>query len=185
MGANTFMLQLMKANKAALNITAEDVNFDSTIANTNALLQTGTLDMNLSLDGWLSDTVAAFSLRLLNKAGHKFPSGYPSRRAFMQFVATTLEGDTVFKSGLWDPTYELVGHDAVTEPHYQTITDNNQVQIYEMAMADVAGNRTTLLERANTLLKDNRLPPQGFVSTGSLYDSVEVVGVTGDTDFNL
>lgn len=185
MGANSFMLQLMKANKTALNIGAEDVNFDSSIANTRTLLQTGTLDMSLTLDGWLSDTVAAFSLKLLNKAGHKFPSGYPSRRAFVQFVATTLEGDTVFKSGLWDPTYELIGHDAVTEPHYQTISNNNQVQIYEMAMADVVGNRTTLLERANTLLKDNRLPPQGFVSTGALYDSVQVVGVTGDTDFNL
>ena len=185
MGANTFMLQLMKGNKADLGILAQDANFDSTISDTYKLLQTGTLDMSLTLDGWLSDTVAAFSLKLLNKAGHKFPSGYPSRRAFVQFVATTNEGDTLFKSGMWDPTYELIGHDAVTEPHYQTITDDNSVQIYEMVMADVAGNRTALLERANTVLKDNRLPPQGFVSTGSLYDSVQVVGVAGDTDFNL
>lgn len=184
MGGNAFMLQLMKGNKAALGITAEDANFDSSIANTRHLLGTATLDMNLRFDSWLSDTVAAFTLRLENKAGHKFPSGYPSRRAFVQFVATTAEGDTVFKSGMLDPDYELVGHDAVTEPHYQTISDQNQVQIYEMVMADVAGNRTTSLERANTILKDNRLPPEGFVSTGNGYDSVAVVGVTGDTDFN-
>ena len=185
MGGNSFMLQLMKANKAALNITAEDVNFDSTIANTLHMLSTQTLDMNLSLNTWLSDTVADFSVQLTNKAGHKFPSGYPSRRAFVQFVATTQEGDTLFKSGMVDATGEVIGHDAVTEPHYQTITDNNQVQIYEMAMADVAGNRTTLLERASTTLKDNRIPPLGFSSSHSAYDTALVVGINGDSDFNL
>ena len=185
MGGNSFMLQLMKENKAALNIQAEDVNFDSSIANTKHLLSTATLGLNLSLDSWLSDTVAAFSLKLTNKAGHKFPSGYPSRRAFVQFVATTQEGDTLFKSGMLDPTSEIIGHDAVTEPHYQIINNQNQIQIYEMAMADVAGNRTTSLERANYVLKDNRIPPIGFVSGTSLYDTVSVVGINNDPDFNL
>lgn len=185
MGGNSFMLQLMKANKAALDITAADVNFDSTIANTLHMLSTQTLDLDLSLDSWISDTVAAFSVKLTNLAGHKFPSGYPSRRAFVQFVATTQEGDTLFKSGMIDPTAEVIGNDPIFEPHYQTITNQNQVQIYEMVMADVAGNRTTLLERANTALKDNRLPPAGFLSTDNAYDTVTVVGVGGDTDFNL
>lgn len=185
MGGNSFMLQLMKANKAALDINADDVNFDSSIANTIHMLSTQTLQVDLSLDSWLSDTVAAFALKLTNLAGHKFPSGYPSRRAFVQFVATTQGGDTLFKSGMLDPTAEIIGHDAIFEPHYQTITNQNQVQIYEMVMADVAGNRTTLLERANTTLKDNRLLPAGFLSSNNAYDTVAVVGVGGDTDFNL
>lgn len=184
MGGNAFMLELMKANKAALGITAEDVNFDSSIANTRHMLSTATLGLQVSLTSWVSDTVADFAVRLTNKAGHKFPSGYPSRRAFVQFVATRAQGDTIFKSGMLDPTYELIGHDAIFEPHYQTITDQNQVQIYEMVMADVAGNRTTLLERANTTMKDNRIPPLGFLSTNNAYDTVAVVGTVGDADFN-
>lgn len=185
MGANTFMLQLMKANKAALGITATDTNFDSSIVATMRLLTNSTLDLNLNFDGWISDTVASFNLKLTNLAGHKFPSGYPSRRAFVRFVATTQQGDTIFKSGMLDPTYELVGHDANYEPHHQLITSDNQVQIYEMVMTDVAGNRTTLLERAKLKVKDNRLVPLGFLNTSPVYDTVYVAGTNGDPDFNV
>lgn len=184
MGSNVFMLQLMKNNKAALGITATDDNFDSTIASTIHMLQNSTLELDLGFDGWLSDTLASFSLKLSNKAGHKFPSGYPSRRAFVQFVATTQEGDTLFKSGMLDPQYELIGHDAVTEPHHQVISQEDQVQIYEMVMNDVAGNRTTMLERAHTKIKDNRLPPNGFLSSAAVYDTVTIEGIGSDTDFN-
>lgn len=184
MGGNSFMLQLMKENKAALDIQATDVNFDSTIANTLDMLRTKTLDMSINLVEWLNDTVADFSVKLYNKAGHKFPSGYPSRRAFVQFVATTQEGDTLLQSGLYDASGEVLGHDAVTEPHYQLINANDQVQIYEMVMNDVAGNRTTLLERANTTSKDNRIPPQGFTTSHASYDTVSVIGIGADADFN-
>jgi hypothetical protein len=184
MGANSFMLQLMKANKTALGITATDANMDTSIASTLRILKTATLDLSLNLESWVSDTVASFALKLTNKAGHKFPSGYPARRAFVQFVATSMEGDTLFKSGMLDPNYEVAGHDPVTEPHHQLITQESQVQIYEMVMHDIQGNRTTLLERARTKAKDNRIPPLGFTSTSSVYDTVYVAGVSGDDDFN-
>lgn len=184
MGANSFMLQLMKANKAELGITATDANMDTSIASTLRILKTATLDLSLNFESWVSDTVASFALKLTNKAGHKFPSGYPARRAFVQFVATSMEGDTLFKSGMLDPNYELVGHDPITEPHHQLITQESQVQIYEMVMHDIQGNRTTLLERARTKAKDNRIPPLGFTSASPVYDTVMVVGVTGDDDFN-
>lgn len=184
MGANSFMLQLMKANKAALGITATDANMDTAIASTLRILKTATLELNLNLEGWISDTVASFALKLTNKAGHKFPSGYPARRAFVQFVATSLEGDTLFKSGVWGPDFELAGHDPVTEPHHQIISQESQVQIYEIVMTDINGNRTTLLERARTKVKDNRIPPLGFSSSSPVYDTVFVAGVSGDDDFN-
>jgi hypothetical protein len=157
---------------------------DTSIASTLRILKTATLDLSLNLESWISDTVASFALKIINKAGHKFPSGYPARRAFVQFVATSMEGDTLFKSGMLDPNYELMGHDPVTEPHHQVITQESQVQIYEMVMHDVQGNRTTFLERARTKAKDNRIPPLGFTSTSSVYDTVFVAGVTGDDDFN-
>src|ERR1700741_290298 len=54
-----------------------------------------------------------------------------------------------------------------------------------MVMGDVNGNKTTVLERADTLLKDNRIPPEGFVSTSSVYDTVGIIGnAFTDPNFN-
>ncbi|MBK8659059.1 MAG: T9SS type A sorting domain-containing protein [Bacteroidetes bacterium] len=59
------------------------------------------------------------------------------------------------------------------------------MQIYEMAMGDVNGNFTTVLERAFVNLKDNRLPPVGFSTSHYAYDTVKIVGdALSDADFN-
>ncbi len=183
-GGNSFMLKLMKANKDTLGIDATDAQFDSVIMRTNDLLRLETLDMQLSDLGTANDT-AFYSVRLENKAGHKFPSGYPARRAFIQFLVLDDLGDTLFKSGTWDNDYEVIGHDAQFEPHYQTIDEEDQVQIYEMIMGDVNGDRTTVLERAASHLKDNRLTPKGFSMSHPTYDTTLIAGnALTDPDFN-
>ncbi len=54
-----------------------------------------------------------------------------------------------------------------------------------MVMGDVNGDKTTVLERADTILKDNRIPPEGFTSGTPLYDTVKIVGdAETDPDFN-
>jgi hypothetical protein len=182
-GANTFMLGLMKQNKNALGIDVLDARFDSTMASTKALLQTATLDMSAAIDSINSDTLYV-SIELTNKAGHKFPSGYPSRRAFVQF-AVVEGGDTVFQSGMLRPDFEVAGQGAGVEPHYNVINREDQVQIYEMAMGDVNSNFTTVLERAFVNLKDNRLPPAGFTTSHYAYDTAKIVGdALTDADFN-
>lgn len=183
-GGNLFMLKLMKENKERLNIDATDANYDSTIYATEYLLKNATMKMDLIVDSVGNDS-AYFSVKLTNKAGHKFPSGYPSRRAVVKFVAIKANGDTLFQSGLFDPNYEVNGIDPLYEPHYNIITNQNQAQIYEMVMGDVNGDRTTVLERADVMLKDNRVPPEGFLTSSNVYDTVQIVGVpTTDVDFN-
>ncbi len=183
-GGNSLMLQLMKNNAAALDIDATPEQFDEVIDATYNLLQFQTLNLELSLLNRTLDT-AFFELNLVNKAGHKFPSGYPSRRALVSFLVQTETGDTLFHSGKMDSTYEVFGQDAPFESHHQTIRTEDEVQIYEMVMADVAGNFTTILDRANHLLKDNRLVPEGFTSSHSTYDTTQIVGLaTDDPDFN-
>lgn len=184
MGANSFMLQLMKDNKAALQIYADNANFDSSIANTIDMLSTKSLSLALNLIQWHGDSIVDFNVKLKNLAGHKFPSGYPSRRAFVQFIATSSSGDTIFKSGLLNNQYDLIDHDAVLEPHYNFIDEQHKVQIYEMAMNDVLGNRTTLLKAAATTVKDNRLVPEGFSVNSSVYDTVKIIGIGNDANFN-
>lgn len=183
-GSNTFMLKMLKQYADSLNISAQPEDFDSTIARTNHLLRYQSLDLELYLDSRDLDSVR-YSLKLINKAGHKFPSGYPSRRIFVEFVLQKANGDTVFKSGLLGSNYEVLGQDPSYEPHYDLITNENQAQIYEFIMADVNGNVTTTLERAATHLKDNRIPPQGFLSSHSNWDTVEIAGnALSDPNFN-
>ncbi|MBK9017860.1 MAG: hypothetical protein IPM82_29595 [Saprospiraceae bacterium] len=84
-----------------------------------------------------------------------------------------------------DSEYEVFGQNLTYEPHYQVINSPEQVQIYEMVMGDVNGNVTTVLERADHPIKDNRLPPLGFSKSHPTYDTVLVAGVDpSDTDFN-
>jgi hypothetical protein len=175
-GGNAFMLKLMKQYQDELEIPASDVHFDSTIARTLYNLQERSVDMDLDLTGRTPDT-AFIDVGLVNKAGHKFPSGYPSRRAFLELVVLDAGGDTLFKSGRIDGSYEVEGQDPTYEPHYDVITNGSQVQIYELVMGDVNGDVTTTLERAKDPLKDNRLVPQGFSTSSPFYDTTLIAGV--------
>lgn len=184
-GANSFMLKLMKEHRDQLDIRAGDVHFDAAIANTLTNLQQNSLTATLQFEGLVEDS-AVFSLRLRNLVGHKFPSGYPTRRAFVEFVVTNQLGDTVFSSGIMDANYELPTENSTYEPHYDLITNPDQVQIYEMVMGNVNGQVTNVLERAYQPLKDNRLVPIGFTTSHAVYDTTAIVGnASSDPDFNF
>jgi hypothetical protein len=183
-GANSFMVNLIKNNKTSLGVTASDANFDSTLVAIDKLLKTQTVDLATQFDSTGNDT-AFFRVSLTNKAGHKFPSGYPARRAVLQFVALKPNGDTLFASGIFDSIFEVKNIAAPFEIHHNTITNQNDAQIYEMVMGDVNGNLTTVLERGAIHLKDNRIPPFGFTTTHISYDTVQIVGdALTDPDFN-
>jgi hypothetical protein len=183
-GANTFMLELMKDNAEALGIPALPHHFDSTIAATYRMLQHRSLELELTWEGHDSDT-AYCSLLLRNLAGHKFPSGYPSRRLFVSFVMLDGIGDTLFVSGRMDASRTLPDEDSNFEPHWDVIRSEDQVQIYELVGGDVNGDFTTVLVRMAEALKDNRLPPQGFLQTDPVYDTTRIVGAAlNDADFN-
>lgn len=183
-GGNTYMTQLMKDNKSALGIDATVANFDSVLARSTRLLQQQTLDLAIEMQSRDLDT-AFYKLHLENKAGHKFPSGYPSRIAFIEFIVTNSSSEVIFSSGLLDDEMRIVDRDVPYEPHYDVIRQQSQVQIYEMVMGDVNGNPTTVLERAKFPLKDNRLVPIGFTDFHPAYDTTLIAGLAlEDPNFN-
>ncbi|MEO0877978.1 MAG: hypothetical protein AAFY48_25520, partial [Bacteroidota bacterium] len=76
-------------------------------------------------------------------------------------------------------------HDASYEPHHSIIRSEDQVQIYEQVLGDVNNNKTTVLVRAASALKDNRLPPIGFRQDHEVYDTTQISGLALlDEDFN-
>lgn len=183
-GANSFMVKLIKQNKTTLGVSAPDFNFDSTLAAITRMLTTQSLNVQASLINITSDT-AFIDVNLTNKAGHKFPSGYPSRRAVLQMIVTKANGDTLFTSGLFDQNYEVQNISTPFEQHHDIINSSTQNQIYEMVMGDVNSNVTTVLERAAAPLKDNRIPPAGFTTQHYAYDTCKIVGnALTDADFN-
>lgn len=183
-GANTFMLNLIKQNKNSLGINIPDFRFDTTLIASYAMLQNKSIDLDLLVDSITSDT-AYFRVKILNKAGHKFPSGYPARRAVVQFVVLDAQNDTVFKSGIFDNEFRVAGENLNFEPHHTMINQNNKSQIYEISPGDVNNQFTSVLERAAVVLKDNRIPPAGFVTNTPIFDSVLVSDdALFDPDFN-
>ncbi len=183
-GANIFMQTIFKNNIDLLGITADVIHFDSTISRTSYLLSQKSIKLEISEISRTADTLFA-SVNLENLTGHKLPTGFPSRRMFMEILGTNEDGDTLLHSGKMDDDYFLEGEDADFEPHHRVIDSDGKVQIYEMVAGDVDGEVTTVLERAYSHLKDNRLPPAGFTSSHASYDTVAIAGLAiTDPDFN-
>ena len=183
-GANIFMLNILKNNIESLGVTATTAQFDQTIARTYQMLQEKSIETTLTQVDRTQDSLF-MELVIKNKAGHKFPGGYPSRKVFIELMVVNENNDTTFHSGQMDENGQLIQEDDDYERHYNTIYSEDQVQIYEMVMGNVKGEVTTILERAYTHLKDNRLPPNGFTTNHFSYDTVQIVGkALLDNDFN-
>jgi hypothetical protein len=192
-GANTAMIEIMRDNIELLGLTATEAHFDSTLLWTQQMLTENSVELSFvnSSHHIIPDNNAyEVVIKVRNKVGHKFPSGYPSRRAFIEFIVH-FEGDTVFHSGQLDPSgARILGSDddglEDYEPHYDVITNDSQVQIYEIVAGDVEMNPTNVLERAYVPLKDNRLVPLGFSVNHEVYDTTTVEGnVLLDPNFNF
>ena len=185
-GGNVQMLEIMRDNVEALGLSATEEQFDSTIAWTRDLLRNETVELTVDDAQWHNDE-GLVSVSVRNKAGHKFPSGYPARRAWIEVLAHQ-EGDTLWHSGKWEQGGFLVGVDedglSSYEPHYTDIVAEDEVQVYELVAVDVTGTPTNVLERAAGSAKDNRLLPLGFKANHPVYDTTRVEGLAlYDSDF--
>ena len=181
-GANVFMLNLLKENHKELELHSGEEFLAETINRTKKLLTESTIDLSIEEIHRENDSVYVQVL-LKNKAGHKFPTGFPSRRAYLECLIVQ-DSDTLFHSGKNGTTALINGDDDHFEPHYEIINNENQVQIYEFVMGNTDGEVTTVLEKAYVPLKDNRIVPEGFSSSHLNYDTVKVVGkAINDSDY--
>ena len=182
-GGNIFLTSILSANRDELGVTATSGHFDYTTGKAKSMLETRTLD--LTADAFFTGDTLAVDVALKNLTGHKFPTGFPSRRAWIRLSVRGDDGSTVFDSGNWDETNEIIGLDASFDTHHDYIYDESDVQVYEPVMADDTGGITYTLLKAAVYLKDNRLPPQGFTSSASGYADMSIAGdADDDPDFN-
>ncbi len=186
-GGNAYMMQVFQGFGDELGLTASNDHFQTKQVSTLEQLQTRTASLALEglgvADGQLSATVVVTS-----HVGHKFPSGFPSRRAWLHVTVQDAGGQVLFESGAVKPDGSIVGeaHDADEtrfEPHYASIDSPDQVQVYEAVMHDSDGAVTMILLRGAGYAKDNRLLPAGLAKDRVNADIATYGAAAGDEDF--
>jgi hypothetical protein len=186
-GANFFMLGMLERFRAELDVAALPQELSLSRQRTLELLRTGAATLSIARaairDGRLEADVV-----VTNTAGHKLPTAYPSRRAWLRFVVRDAAGRPLFSSGALRPDGSIEGNDndrdpLSFEPHHQVIETADQVQIYEPILQDGRGRVTTGLLSAVRYVKDNRLLPRGLDKAAAAADIAVHGEAEDDPDF--
>jgi hypothetical protein len=186
-GGNFFMLRMLNRYRAELGVTALPQELTTAATRTIEHLRTSTARLRVErLER--ARGAASFDVVVENLAGHKLPTAYPSRRAWLHVVVRDGDGSVVFESGALRPDGSIVGSDAdgdpdAFEPHHLVVRTSGDVQIYESVMQDADGRPTTALLRGVTYIKDNRVLPTGFDKATADPDIAVRGGASDDGDF--
>src|SRR5467141_3323857 len=186
--ANFFLQHMLNEYRGDLSVTALPQELTSAAARTVAFLQTQSARVSIRN---LESSSSGLSMEVFveNLSGHKLPTAYPSRRAWLHVTIRDGNGRTVFESGTLNPDASIKGNDNDAdplrfEPHYQEITSAEQVEIYEPILKDSAGHVTTGLLSAVGYLKDNRILPSGFNKESAEKDIAVIGEAAEDPNFN-
>ena len=187
-GANFFMQRILNGHRDELGVAALAPELTSAADRTANFLQTQSARVNIHN---LQTTASGLSMDVLveNLTGHKLPTAYPSRRAWLHVVVRDSTGRVVFESGALNADGSIVGNhnDADPlqfEPYYREIDSPQQVQIFEPILKDAQGKVTTGLLSAIGYLKDSRILPTGFDKQTAEPDIAVVGEAASDPDFN-
>jgi cytochrome c551/c552 len=178
--ANFFMQRVLEKYHDELNVNAETSELGSAAARTVEYLQSKAARLSVSEPQVTSGRLSV-KVTVQNLGGHKLPTAFPSRRAWLHLTVTDRAGHAVFESGALRENGSIVGNDndddaSRFEPHHRVIHSPDEVQIYESILGDAGGHVTTGLLSATGYLKDNRLLPKGFDKT----TAVPEIAVHGD-----
>ena len=190
-GLNAFLLEIMRQNDDLLGVRRSDfmtgskTDLDEAIAHLARNARKDVVDLSAAT-AWGDDGRLRIDVGVRNKVGHRFPSGVGFRRAFLEVAIiergengkdrvvwasgrTNAAGAIVDTAGRVLPT-EFFPRQGDSEPahqrHHQTISSDDQVQIYEHLVTDAKGDVTTSFLHQSHGLKENRLPPRGWSPKG-------------------
>ena len=191
-GANTLLPKLLRQGRALLNPTASDASLVEAEARARAMLGRDAARLSMTAPQTAAGVVR-FGGQVENLTGHKFPSGYPSRRAFLHVRVLDASGAVLAEVGATDARGRLLGADGAPlapelpggalHPHRAEVTSAATPAVFESVMDDGHGAPSYALLGAEGFLKDDRLLPRGHVDTTTGPTSTAPVGVGGDADF--
>jgi hypothetical protein len=187
-GANFLMQGMLQEHRDELATTAEPEELDAAVKRTTEFLQAKSAKVTILSVERITNALAV-EVKVENLTGHKLPTAYPSRRAWLHVVVRDGNGRVVFESGALNQNGSIVGNDNDQdplrfEPYYREITRADQVEIYESILKDSSGKVTTGLLHAVGYLKDSRLLPKGFDKATAEKDVAVVGDAADDPAFN-
>lgn len=181
-GGNAWMLEQLAEHREALNVPATAAALERAARATRKQLFERTARLEI-LAAKRNDGELSFDVRIENLTGHKLPTGYPSRRMWLN-VDVYAGRQVVFSSGAVDDEGRIKGlAEPLLQPHRDRITAPSEVPIYEAVADDLEGNPTTSLIAMARHRKDNRLLPRGWKADGPWAEKTAPVGIGEDADF--
>src|SRR5581483_9848074 len=191
-GLNVFLAEMFREDNTILGVNLQDYMtglFDLPVAIDNFVenAQNQTATVTVSTPTVANQKMSA-DVTVVNKTGHRLPSGVGFRRAFIEFdVIDNSSGreKIVWSSGrtnelgfIVDNNGQILPSEYIAtnqskgqyQPHFygpdRPITRSDQVEIYEELTKDANGNFTTSFVRRDEEFKDNRLLPKGWTEKG-------------------
>ncbi len=186
-GANFVMLNMLGAHHDDLAVAADPAALSAAAAQTTSFLQSQAAQIEI-VPAQLENGALAFAVRVKNLTGHKLPTAYPSRRAWLHVTVTATDGHIVFESGKVNPDGSIAGNANDADPtryspHYSLITKADEVEIFEPILGDSQNHVTTALLSATHYIKDNRILPTGFDKQSASADIAVRGKAADDGDF--
>jgi hypothetical protein len=186
-GGNFFMQRMLNRFRGDLSVPVPPQEMDAAANRTIAHLQSEAARIVVR-GASRSAGRLEYDVAIENLGGHKLPTAYPSRRVWLHVTVRDGAGRVMFESGALNADGSIQGNDndadaTKFEPHYTTISQPDQVQIYESIMAGPDGAVTTGLLTAVRYAKDNRILPRGFDKRTADKDIAVIGDAIGDQDF--
>lgn len=191
-GGNTWLPGLL-ARGAPADASPWRAELERAEARVRNGLRTRTADVRIES---VAITEGSLELRVhvTNRCGHRFPTGHPSRRAWLRLIVTDAKGRTILRSGNVDERGRIVGSDdrplrsevasgPVEEPVWD-VSDPGRVVRYEAVMEDLEGDVTWSLLSAARYRHDTRLLPAGWDADAARRDGIQPVGIAETRDFD-
>jgi hypothetical protein len=193
-GLNVFLLEMFNQFDDILGVRKYDFMTGSTADMQHAVddfvrqANHETADVSVEARMESADQLVA-TVEVVNKVGHRFPSGVGFRRAFLEFLvieepaASGAEERIVWSSGRTNELGVLVDDEGkplpceffnvepdsnkeAFQPHHEVIDSPQHVQIYETLLWGSKHKFTTSFIHGCEVVKDNRLLPRGWKAEG-------------------
>jgi hypothetical protein len=186
-GSNFFMPRLLNKYRHELGVTALPQELDAAAMLAEEFLRDEAAALSIGSPRVEGGRLLA-DITIENRGGHKLPTAYPSRRAWLHIAVRDARGAVAFESGRLEADGRIRGNDndadgARFEAHHEEIASPDDVQVYEPILGDPAGLVTTGLIAAVKYLKDNRILPHGFDKATASHDIAVAGDAAADANF--
>ena len=122
-GGNVLLERILNDHRDELDVEALPQELTAANERTRAFLEHSTARVSLDSLETAGNRIS-FSVHVKNRTGHKLPTAYPSRRAWLHVTVRDQHGQLIFESGHLNPDGSIEGNDndadpTKFEPHYR------------------------------------------------------------------